>query len=249
MEYDFIGHPILQCKKCGKRIHLEMCFTEATWSEEHSMGAEIGHDLTEEIECPRCGQDILYRFFFSEYPMDVIDSSFDECDGADIIESPELVSKAYDYFFYEEEERMISESVRDAYYNLKRILDDQNEIYNLTSREFEELVAEVFSRQGYNVKLTPQTRDGGYDIIATKNENGLPFMIIIECKHYRREHKISVDLVRKLYGVQTAIKANKSILVTTSLFTADARREAEKENQLISLIDINDLLRMIEECR
>ena len=249
MDYEFLGHPIVQCKKCGKRIHLEMNFTEETWSEEHSMGAEVGHDLTEEIECPRCGQEILYRFYFSEYPMEVIDSSFDECKGADILESPELISKVYDSFFYEEDERLISDSVRDAYSNLQRVLEDNEEIYNLSPREFEELVAEVFSRQGYTVELTPQTRDGGYDVIATKNENGLPFMIIIECKHYSRGHKISVDLVRKLYGVQTAVKANKSILVTTSLFTADARREAERENQLISLIDVNDLLRMMEECR
>ncbi|MGN8659943.1 restriction endonuclease [Catenibacterium mitsuokai] len=47
----------------------------------------------------------------------------------------------------------------------------------MTPREFEKLVAEFFSQQDYNVEITPATRDGGCDIIATKEISGIPYMI------------------------------------------------------------------------
>lgn len=70
-------------------------------------------------------------------------------------------------------------------------------------------------------------------------------MILIECKKYNVSHKVDVQLVRSLLGVQTDGKVNKAILVTTSLFTKDARKFAERHEYLISLVDINDLLKMI----
>jgi CRISPR/Cas system Type II protein with McrA/HNH and RuvC-like nuclease domain len=39
---------------------------------------------------------------------------------------------------------------------------------NLDPRKFEELVAELLRDKGYEVELTPRTRDGGLDIIAIK---------------------------------------------------------------------------------
>ncbi|GAA4293706.1 hypothetical protein GCM10023142_30070 [Anaerocolumna aminovalerica] len=45
----------------------------------------------------------------------------------------------------------------------------------------------MFKQQGYSVEVTQATRDGGCDIIATRNINGLPFMILIECKRYDKK--------------------------------------------------------------
>ena len=70
-------------------------------------------------------------------------------------------------------------------------------------------------------------------------------MILIECKKYGNKHKVGVELVRSLLGVQTDRKANKAVLVTSSTFTRDAKEFADRQNQLITLIDINDLLRMM----
>ena len=52
--------------------------------------------------------------------------------------------------------------------------------------------------------------------------------------------------LRALYGVQTAERANKSIIVTSSYFTGDAQRLAEQQNTLIDLFDIDDLIRLME---
>lgn len=115
----------------------------------------------------------------------------------------------------------------------------------MSPREFEEFVAEVFTFLGYNVTLTQQTRDGGYDMFATKIIDGLSYALIIECKKYT--HKVDVALVRGLFGVHTAQQANKSVLVTSSTFTADARKFAEEQKNLISLCDADTLLAMIKK--
>lgn len=105
---------------------------------------------------------------------------------------------------------------------------------------------EVFKRQGFETCLTPQTRDGGRDIIATKSILGRPVMFLIECKRYDEKNKIGVDIVRALYGVQTAERANKSIIVTSSYFSEDAQKFANQQNTLIDLFNIDDLIKLME---
>jgi len=74
------------------------------------------------------------------------------------------------------------------------------DIYKLTPRQYEELVAELFRDMGYDVKLTKATRDGGKDILAAiKTEVG-QLLCLIEAKRYREDRKIGVALVRTLYG-------------------------------------------------
>jgi hypothetical protein len=93
----------------------------------------------------------------------------------------------------------------------------------LSARQFEELVAELWSRLGYEVELTPPTRDGGRDLIAVRrSEANLRFLI--ECKRYSPPRKVGVAPVRSLYGVKTHENATKGILATTSSFTAEALR-------------------------
>lgn len=55
--------------------------------------------------------------------------------------------------------------------------------------------------------------------------------------------------MRSVYGVQTAMQANKSVVVTSSKFTKDARKFAEERQELMTLWDIDDLLKLvIENC-
>lgn len=122
-------------------------------------------------------------------------------------------------------------------------MNDKRFVYQLTPREFEEVVEEVFKRQGFQTHLIPQTRDGGKDIIATKSILGRLVMFSIECKRYNEMNKIGVDIVRALYGVQTAEMANKAIIVMSSYFT---QRFAEQQKTLIDLFDIDDLIRLME---
>lgn len=90
-------------------------------------------------------------------------------------------------------------------------------------RRFEELMAEVWQRFGYEVELTKRTRDGGIDIIAIRDAE-ISTRFLIECKRLAPHNKVSVEPVRALYGVKTHLGASKAILATTVYFTSEARQ-------------------------
>lgn len=92
----------------------------------------------------------------------------------------------------------------------------------MNSRSFEELVAAMFRNQGYDVTLTPQSKDGGMDIIAVHKDALGTAMILVECKKYASENKVGVEIVRGLYGVVEEKKATRGIIATTSYFTKGA---------------------------
>lgn len=246
MEIVLSGNLLVKCNKCGHEHDIDIdSLDEYTYSYERNMGSEIEHDFIGEHICEFCKEVLRYTIKAFEYPEGALNYVDEESDDCEILETPEIVVNYYDYDFDSYEEAEIREEVSNACRNIDRVLLNKNAVYDISPRELEELVAEVFSQQGYDVELTPQTRDGGCDIIATRNISGIPYMVIIECKRYSEGHKVDVQLVRSLLGVQSDRKANKAILVTSSLFTKDAREFAQRQEHLISLVDIDDLLRMI----
>lgn len=107
----------------------------------------------------------------------------------------------------------------------------------LSARQFEELVAEMFSRSGYTVQLTPETRDGGFDIAAAKKDGIGKFLYLVECKRYTPPSKVGVQVVRSLYGVVENSRANGGIVVTSSFFTGPAHKEQQQMRNRMSLCD------------
>lgn len=234
MEIGLAGELIIRCDECGTEYRIDLdSLDEDSYAYERNMGAEIEHNFLGECGCESCGNNMRFIVKAFEYPVGALNYIDYESDGCELLETPEVVVNYYDYDFNPYEEDEIRNEVSDAYLNINRILEDRNAVYKMTPREFEELVAEVFAQQGYSVEITPATRDGGCDIIAIRNINGIPYMILIECKHYSARHKVSVQLVRSLLGVQSDRKANKAILVTSSLFTRDAREFANRQEHLI----------------
>ncbi len=65
---------------------------------------------------------------------------------------------------------------------LKKAKENPHIIHNFSPREFEKFVCELLDKQGYNVKLTKQTRDGGKDIIVVQKSILGEFCIYVECK-------------------------------------------------------------------
>lgn len=244
------GELIIKCLDCGAEYRIDIdSLGEECFVYERNMGDEIEYDFYGECQCEDCGNVMHFTIKVFEYPVGALNYCDEESNGCEIIKSPETVVNYYDSDFDYYEEEGIRQHVSGACANIERVLRDKEAIYDITPREFEKLVAEVFSQQGYNVEITPATRDGGCDIIATKEISGIPYMILIECKKYSARHKVDVQLVRSLLGVQSDRKANKAILVTSSLFTRDAKQFAERQEHLISLVDINDLMDMIRNAR
>lgn len=95
-------------------------------------------------------------------------------------------------------------------------------LHGLTPRMFEEFIAELLVRLGFeNLELTSFSGDGGRDIVATRRIHQIPITFFFECKKYAEGNKIQLDTIRSLLGVVAHHNrsANKGVLVTTSRFT------------------------------
>jgi len=119
-------------------------------------------------------------------------------------------------------------------------------IYKLTSRQFEELVAELFIQEGYEVELTKSTVDGGKDIYVAKTTIFGQFLYVVECKKYSPENKVGVNVLRSLYGVVQNEKVTSGIIVTSSYFTKNARNFHQNIKHQLQLNDFNNLCKWLE---
>lgn len=126
---------------------------------------------------------------------------------------------------------------------LKYFRDNPQEFYNLKSRQFEEIMAEIYKRLGYNVELTPETRDGGKDIILRKSDMVGDYIYYVECKKYSVNRPVGLGIVKEFLGTIVADKPNGGFIATTSFFSKDARQFIEKEN-LNSQIILHDFNRI-----
>ena len=128
----------------------------------------------------------------------------------------------------------------------KRLLDRQRgieSIRRLSWREFEELVAEAFRRDGYSVtENVAAGADGGVDVRLRKD--GRPYLV--QCKHWARS-RVGVPVVREMFGVMTAESAAGVFVVCTGGFTAEAREFARAKP--ITLVDGTALVEMVDRVR
>jgi len=115
-------------------------------------------------------------------------------------------------------------------------------LYATSPRTFEEIMASIFRNQGYNVELTPPSKDGGYDLIAVQHNNLTGSQVyLVECKKYAPDHKVNVGIVRGLYGIVCSEDVTKGIIITTSSFTRGAKEFAGDHSSRLSLRDFESL--------
>ncbi len=128
---------------------------------------------------------------------------------------------------------------------LAELMRNPKSIFDLPPRKFEELVAEMLTRDGFSVTLTPETKDGGKDILALNKTSLGNHLFLVECKRYAPERPVDISIVRALYGVVEAEKANAGILVTTSYFTKEAMKFRDNIHYRMSFKDYENLLEWI----
>ena len=117
----------------------------------------------------------------------------------------------------------------------------------LSPLEFEDLVARLHIALGYAVRQTPQTRDGGIDVVAVRDHPTGREKLAIQCK--RQEKPVGRPELQKLLGVVAADPSfSAGVLVTTSTFSVDARQFAE-QNARLKLVDKNTLARLLVQNR
>lgn len=118
-----------------------------------------------------------------------------------------------------------------------------NALRTLSWQDFELLVGESFRMKGYTVVETGGGgADGGIDLLLKKGGE----VFLVQCKQWRA-FKVSVNIVRELFGVMAAQGATGGFVVTSGIFTADAQSFAKGRN--IELIDGSELTRMIDSAK
>ncbi|MBT9611896.1 MAG: DUF2034 domain-containing protein [Burkholderiales bacterium] len=120
---------------------------------------------------------------------------------------------------------------------------DADALNGMSWQEFEMLVGEAYRRQGFNVReIGGGGADGGVDLVLTKNGQ----TVLVQCKQWKT-FKVGVKTVRELYGVMAAQKAQGGVVVTSGVFTQEAKEFAGGKN--IALIDGEKLRRVIDSVR
>ncbi len=125
-----------------------------------------------------------------------------------------------------------------------KMLENQtglDSIKNLSWKQFEELIGEIFRRQGYLVLENPsEGADGGVDLRLRKNG----VLTLVQCKHWKSK-SVGVKIVRELYGVMVAAEATRCITVTFGNFTQEAKNFVK--GKPVDLIAGNQLVKLISE--
>ena len=119
-------------------------------------------------------------------------------------------------------------------------------LYELTPRKFEELIAEILEREGYVTTLTPERKDGGFDVLALRDSPVGKHLYLVECKQYAQSNPVGVSIVRALYGVVERKKASAGLIVTTSRFTKGALEFQADIPHRMSLRKYEDLRELLE---
>lgn len=119
-------------------------------------------------------------------------------------------------------------------------------LLDISPRDFEHIVERLFDEMKYETFLTPPSKDGGRDVIATKQKTGNRERLYIECKRYAPTHPVDRKTAFALLGNVSNDKVTKGIIITTSRFTRGAKKLAE-DNHRIELIDGLQLVPLLNE--
>lgn len=103
---------------------------------------------------------------------------------------------------------------------------NQSSLLSKSWREFEMLIGEIFRQKGFTVtELGGSGADGGVDLVLKKNNE----TYFVQCKQWKA-YKVGVQIIRELYGVMAAKGAVGGYVVTSGVFTDEAKSFAEGRN-------------------
>jgi restriction system protein len=132
---------------------------------------------------------------------------------------------------------------------IRSLGETPEELYQLPPRKFELLVAELLNRQGFDVEVTPATRDGGKDIYAAKRDDFGEFLYLVECKRWAPHKRVGIEVVQRLHGVVSAKRATAGMVATTSFFSGPAEEFQREVRYQLSLKDYFGIQRWLKNTR
>ena len=101
----------------------------------------------------------------------------------------------------------------------------------LSWSEFEHLCRILFEEEGWKVRENVKKgADGGVDLWMRKRGT----QAIVQCKKYE-DARVTIKVIREMYGLMYEYEAERAFIVTTSEFTKECYRfVADKEIELIN---------------
>lgn len=206
----------------------------ASDAEDHirdSLGADLAHDLASPLLTASDGNPLALSLLLRL----VRDKSVEQAqrllrgdlygDGGLIVPSRELLAAA--------KPRIITANE----ILIERLRREPEGLFELDPRKFEELIADLMEGMGYDVELTPASKDGGKDILARLETPHGKALCLVEAKRYSPARPVQVGLVRQLYGTLHDHGATSAMLVTTSRFTRGANEFQERHQYQLALRD------------
>ena len=108
-------------------------------------------------------------------------------------------------------------------------------LHDLNARQFEQLIAAIFSNNGFRTELGPGWRDGGVDIRLYQHDAIGELATLVQVKKYSPDRPIRLEPVAALRGVLERDGASRGLFVTSSHFLPSARKFADLSTRRIEL--------------
>ena len=137
-----------------------------------------------------------------------------------------------------------NERIEEAYEELNHELANSllEAMADMDAFAFEQLVIDVLFAMGYRgsrkeaAQVTKKSNDEGIDRIINEDRLGLD-VIYVQAKRYQASATIGRKEIQSFVGALAGKQANKGVFITTSDFTATAKKYADSVTQKVILIN------------
>ena len=120
--------------------------------------------------------------------------------------------------------------------------DTMAAISTLAPQNFEKLIGVLLEIMGYKVEVTPYSKDGGIDVIASIDFGVNTLRTAVQVKRYKGN--IPPDPIRSLRGVVSRQNFKQGVFITLSGFTKDTHKEFNDDESIV-LIDGEKLIQLM----
>jgi HJR/Mrr/RecB family endonuclease len=110
---------------------------------------------------------------------------------------------------------------------IRAIADNSSELRRIEWRILELVLATAFEGLGFEVELTPSSKDGGKDIVLQCIERGSRKKYAIEIKHWLKGKRVGSSQLRKFLDVVVTEDHDRGLILSTSGFTTEAGQHLE----------------------
>jgi len=112
---------------------------------------------------------------------------------------------------------------------LKFLASHPHVVDRISWQAFERIALEIFSGFGFEVHHVGTQWGGSADLLLINRDiEGRKQSCIVECKRYRKNRKVGLDVVNSVLGARLRAGADSAMLVTTGMFSNHVENEREK---------------------